>query len=68
MLTLAFECGDEYANTFDEEMVAESSPGHYTIVLRSIWGCPTECPISNRHLCANHGACAFDRDKVQGKL
>jgi hypothetical protein len=55
-LTLAFECGDEYGNTFDEEFVAETTPGEYEIVLRTIWGCPTECPISHRsnHMKSKH--------------
>jgi hypothetical protein len=35
----------------------------YTITMPSVYGCPLECPVSNRHLCAGNGHCAYDDDK-----
>jgi hypothetical protein len=30
----------------------------------SIYGCPLECPVTNRHLCSGNGHCAYDWDRV----
>lgn len=35
----------------------------YTITMPSVYGCPLECPVSNRHLCGGNGHCAYDEDK-----
>lgn len=35
----------------------------YTVTMPSIYGCPLECPVSNRHLCGGNGHCAYDNDK-----
>ncbi|KAJ1391293.1 hypothetical protein B484DRAFT_439616, partial [Ochromonadaceae sp. CCMP2298] len=35
----------------------------YTITMPSVYGCPLECPVSNRHLCGGQGHCAYDDDK-----
>mmetsp|Transcript_581 Transcript_581/g.1023 ORF Transcript_581/g.1023 Transcript_581/m.1023 type:complete len:300 (-) Transcript_581:176-1075(-) len=35
----------------------------YTITMPSVYGCPLECPVSHRHLCAGNGHCAYDDDK-----
>ena len=35
----------------------------YTITMPSVYGCPLECPVSNRHLCGGNGHCAYDDDK-----
>jgi hypothetical protein len=35
----------------------------YTITMPSIYGCPLECPVSNRKLCGGNGHCAYDWDK-----
>lgn len=35
----------------------------YTITMPSVYGCPMECPVSNRHLCGGNGHCAYDDDK-----
>lgn len=35
----------------------------YTVTMPSIYGCPLECPVSNRHLCGGNGHCAYDDDK-----
>mmetsp|Transcript_411 Transcript_411/g.471 ORF Transcript_411/g.471 Transcript_411/m.471 type:complete len:119 (+) Transcript_411:134-490(+) len=29
----------------------------------SVYGCPLECPVSNRRLCGGNGHCAYDPDK-----
>lgn len=35
----------------------------YTVTMPSVYGCPLECPVSNRHLCAGNGHCAYDHDR-----
>jgi len=35
----------------------------YTVTMPSVYGCPLECPVSNRRLCAGNGHCAYDHDK-----
>lgn len=35
----------------------------YTITMPSVYGCPLECPVSNRKLCGGNGHCAYDEDK-----
>jgi hypothetical protein len=42
----------------------ESGPCQYTISMPSVYGCPTECPVANRHLCGGNGHCAYDEDKA----
>lgn len=32
----------------------------YTITMPSVFGCPVECPVSNRKLCSGNGHCAYD--------
>jgi hypothetical protein len=41
----------------------ETGPCEYTISMPSVYGCPLECPVANRHLCAGNGHCAYDLDK-----
>lgn len=35
----------------------------YTVTMPSVYGCPLECPVSDRHLCAGNGHCAYDHDR-----
>ena len=39
----------------------------YTITIPSIYGCPLECPVANRHLCGGNGHCAYDEDKAAAR-
>lgn len=39
----------------------------YTITMPSVYGCPLECPVSNRHLCGGNGHCAYDTDKFAAR-
>lgn len=39
----------------------------YTITVPSVYGCPMECPVSNRHLCGGNGHCAYDTDKSSAR-
>ena len=32
----------------------------YHMVMRSWYGCPTQCPITSTGLCSSHGHCAYD--------
>lgn len=45
----------------------ETSPCAYTIQMPSVYGCPLECPVSNRQLCGGAGHCAFDEDKSSAR-
>lgn len=46
------------------EMVIDSaqepSKCQYHMVMRSWYGCPTECPITGNGLCNSHGHCSYD--------
>ena len=35
----------------------------YTVTMPSVYGCPLECPVADRQLCAGNGHCAYDYDK-----
>ena len=39
----------------------------YTITMPSVYGCPLECPVSNRKLCGGNGHCAYDEDKAAAR-
>lgn len=41
----------------------EPSLCQYHLVMKSYYGCPTECPITKNGLCDSHGHCAFDKTK-----
>jgi hypothetical protein len=45
----------------------ELAPCEYTISMPSVYGCPLECPVSNRHLCGGNGHCAYDDDKASAR-
>ena len=34
----------------------------YTATIPSVYGCPLECPVSDRHLCGGNGHCHYDHD------
>lgn len=39
----------------------------YTISMPSVHGCPIQCPISQRRLCAGNGYCAYDNDAATAR-
>lgn len=39
----------------------------YVVTMPSVYGCPLECPVSNRELCGGNGHCAYDYDKNAAK-
>lgn len=45
----------------------EYSHCSYTITMPSVYGCPLECPVSNRKVCGGNGHCSFDDDKVSAR-
>lgn len=45
----------------------ETSHCIYEVIMPSVYGCPLECPISSRRLCAGNGHCAYDDDKNGAK-
>jgi hypothetical protein len=63
-LEIQFQCADSFETAgdepFDVEAVTEDPPGHYKIILESIFGCPTQCPLNGEKLCSSNGICSFD--------
>ena len=39
----------------------------YTVTIPSVYGCPLECPVSQRKLCGGNGHCAYDTDKYAAR-
>mmetsp|Transcript_15710 Transcript_15710/g.15848 ORF Transcript_15710/g.15848 Transcript_15710/m.15848 type:complete len:328 (-) Transcript_15710:65-1048(-) len=39
----------------------------YTISLPSVHGCPLQCPVSRRRVCAGNGHCAYDTDAGEAR-
>ena len=39
----------------------------YAVTMPSVYGCPLECPVSNRALCGGNGHCAYDYDRNSAK-
>lgn len=58
--TINLMCEDDVFNIPDEEPVIESPTCSYEIFLKTIYGCPTECPVVNRQLCGGRGQCGYD--------
>ena len=55
--TIEVQC----ANTKTTVVSAQSPAScQYRLVMKSINGCPTECPITSNGLCNSHGHCAYD--------
>lgn len=63
-LTIALVCDDDLKNIPNdaEEPVEETDTCEYTVIVKSAYGCPTECPVANGHLCNAHGVCGYDTD------
>lgn len=66
-LKIAFECVNDIANIPDQEVVEEVSTCRYEIIVPSIYGCPTECGVKDRHLCNNKGVCRYDKTNKASK-
>jgi hypothetical protein len=45
----------------------EYKPCEYSVTVPSVYGCPIECPVTNRKLCAGNGHCSYDNDNGSGK-
>jgi hypothetical protein len=63
------ESGAKRASTIDvhcenvESVIVsalEPEKCHYHMIMKSYYGCPTECPITDGGLCNSHGRCMFD--------
>lgn len=62
-LKVAFLCEDNVENTFDEEEeVEETDTCHYELFIKSAYGCPTSCPVTDGHVCNNHGVCGYNTE------
>mmetsp|Transcript_7969 Transcript_7969/g.28419 ORF Transcript_7969/g.28419 Transcript_7969/m.28419 type:complete len:324 (-) Transcript_7969:141-1112(-) len=62
-LQLAFVCSDDATASFEDEepeFVEETDICHYEIYLNTAFGCPTQCPIVDGHICGGHGVCGYD--------
>jgi hypothetical protein len=63
--TLELQCADKL-NPIPSHAF-ENSHCVYTVTIPSIYGCPVECPVSNRKLCSGNGHCAYDYDNNKAK-
>jgi hypothetical protein len=41
-------------------LTAETDQCTYFVIIRSVHGCPTQCPVVGGHLCSGHGTCSYD--------
>lgn len=60
-LKIEFYCADQYGEIPDNS-IGEPSVCAYTTQFETIFGCPVECPFSNRKLCGDNGFCGMDID------
>lgn len=60
-LKIDFYCADQYGE-IPENTIGEPSACVYTTQFETIFGCPIECPFSNRMLCGENGFCGMDVD------
>jgi hypothetical protein len=58
--TIQFTCSNSYGR--DPDARVKEDLCHYGIEFPTIFGCPLECPFSNRKLCSGQGVCAMDTD------
>eukprot|EP01040_Poterioochromonas_malhamensis_P008607 gene8607-9313_t len=56
--TIDIECANVHS-----VVVSAQEPGvcDYHLLMKSYYGCPTECPVTANGLCNSHGHCAYDK-------
>ena len=61
-----FECEDDDTPLPTTEVIDETLQCVYEVHVKSIYGCPMECPrsgaVPNDKVCTDHGDCEWDRD------
>lgn len=62
---IELQCADRLSPVPTQAL--ELSPCKYTITMPSVYGCPLECPVSNRALCGGQGHCSYDDDKAAAR-
>ena len=53
-------CNNRISDVPRVEEVVEKRGCEYALTLNSMYGCPTECPVSGGSVCGNRGVCAYD--------
>ena len=53
-------CNNRISDIPRVEEVVEKRGCEYALTLNSMYGCPTECPVSGGSVCGNRGVCAYD--------
>ncbi|KAH8054981.1 hypothetical protein JL722_8397 [Aureococcus anophagefferens] len=53
-------CNNRISDIPSVEEVVEKRGCEYALTLNSMYGCPTECPVSGGSVCGNRGVCAYD--------
>ena len=53
---------DVYCDNTKTTIISALEPSvcQYHMVMKSYYGCPTECPVTSEGLCSSHGHCAYD--------
>lgn len=62
---LIFTCADKASAT--PSTAYEESHCHFSVTIPTWYGCPEQCPISGRRLCAGNGHCAYDTDAASAR-
>lgn len=69
--TINFHCTRDRlpnpTNVLERDAEGRSSHCEYVIEVDTMFGCPKECPISGRDLCAGHGVCDWDKTNGAAK-
>ena len=62
-ISISLRCADA-VTTFPEEVAAGTTNNgcDYTVLFRSAYACPTECPHINGNVCGSHGVCGYDEE------
>jgi hypothetical protein len=60
--TIDVMCGNTALSIISAQ---EPTTCQYHMVMKSYYGCPTECPITSNGLCNSHGHCSYDAKAKQ---
>lgn len=62
---LELVCADKLAAVPTSALEYEACS--YTVTMPSVYGCPLECGVANRHLCGGNGHCSYDEDSASAR-
>lgn len=55
--TIDIECANTHSTILSAQ---EPTTCSYHLQMKSYYGCPTECPVTDKGLCSSHGICKYD--------